>query len=200
VVAERLRPMLATTDVLPEGKDWQFEFKWDGIRVIVDWDGTALRLLSRNGNDVTVSWPEVAGLGLVLGSEPAILDGELVVMNEQRRPDFGLLQQRLHVRDPATVARLAEHLPATLLLFDVLTFAGHDARPLPLSERRRLLEQLELDGPSWKVPPVFVGDGEATMAAAERLELEGAVAKRLGSTLCVGKTQRFLAQGQDHPA
>lgn len=179
--------MLAGTDILPLGGGWQFEFKWDGVRVIVVWDGQNVRLLSRNGNDFTASWPEVLGIGGDLGEGPAVLDGELVVMNEERRPDFGLLQQRLHVSDPLAVAGLAGHLPATLLLFDVINFAGQDTRDLPLSDRRTLLERLELDGPAWKVPPVFVGEGEATLDAAERLGLEGIVAKRLSSTYTSGK-------------
>lgn len=181
-----LRPMLATAGELPTGDGWQYEFKWDGVRLILETDGATHRCLTRNLNDITASWPELDGISAALGGRAAVLDGEIVVMNEHGRPDFGLLQRRLHVNDRAAAARLASTLPATLLVFDLLEFDGHDLRVLPLSSRREVLEQLELDGPSWKVPPVVVGDGPATLDAASQLGLEGVVAKRRNSTYVAG--------------
>lgn len=178
--------MLATAGELPRGSRWQFEFKWDGVRLVAAVADGATRVWSRNLRDQTASWPELAGLAAALGGVSAVLDGEIVVMNPEGRPDFGLLQRRLHVGDATTVARLAGDLPATYLIFDLLELDGHDLRGLPLTDRRRLLEQLELDGPAWKVPAVF-DDGDATLDAARRLQLEGVMAKRADSTYRPGQ-------------
>ncbi len=183
-----LRPMLATSaDHPPEGEGWQYEFKWDGVRLIVVVDPDGIRCLSRNLNDLTTSWPELTGLPGAVGGRAATFDAEIVVMGERGAPDFGLLQRRLHVSDPSTAAKLAQELPATLMVFDLLDFDGLDLRNLPLADRRRLLEGLELDGPAWKVPPVFEGDGAATLHAARSLHLEGIVAKRLESIYTPGR-------------
>lgn len=178
--------MSAVAGELPTGEGWLFEFKWDGVRTLVEWDGARLRLWSRNGNDVTDGYPELAGLGAALGTEPAVLDGEIVALDENGRPSFGLLQQRMHVRGGA-VARLAVEVPVHLFLFDVVRFAGHDLAGLPLTERRRVLDDLDLEGPAWRVPPSFRDDGAVVLAAAEQLGLEGVVAKRLSSTYEAGR-------------
>ena len=185
-MATDLRPMLAAAGDLPTGAGWQFEFKWDGARLVVELED-GIRCWSRNLRDQAASWPELAGLADEFGGRRVVLDGEIVVMNSDARPDFGLLQRRLHVVDPASVARLVTEYPATYLVFDLLEFDGHDLRPLPLSDRRRLLDDLELDGPAWKTPPVFVDDGRATLDAAARLELEGVVAKRLDGSYRPGQ-------------
>lgn len=179
-------PMLAVSGELPTGEGWLYEFKWDGIRTLAEWDGAKLRLWSRNGNDVTAGYPELAGLGGDLGSEPALVDGEIVALDEQGRPSFGLLQQRMHVRG-AAVARLVGEVPVHLFVFDILRFAGRDLTALPLVERRRVLDDLDLEGPSWRVPPSFVDDGSVVLDAASRLGLEGVVAKRLTSTYDAGR-------------
>ena len=173
-------PMLATTGSLPNTGGWSYEFKWDGMRLIVDWDGGALRLWSRNGNDVTDSFPELAGLGAVLGAHPAVLDGEVVVLDEENRPEFGLLQRRMHVRGAEAIRLVAVH-PVHLFLFDLLRSDGHEVIDRPLEERRALLAELDLAGPSWRVPPSFADDGQVVLDTARRLGLEGVIAKRVGS-------------------
>jgi bifunctional non-homologous end joining protein LigD len=175
-----LTPMLATSGTLPTGQGWLYEFKWDGMRLVVDWDGDALRLWSRNGIEATESYPELAALAERLGPDPLVLDGEVVVLDEQNRPDFGLLQRRMHVRG-AEARRLVAIHPVQLFCFDVLRTGRHELLDLPLQDRRRLLEALELQGPSWRVPPAFVDDGPVVLDTAKRLGLEGVIAKRLSS-------------------
>lgn len=177
-----MKPMLATAGELPHDEAaWAFEFKWDGVRAIADVDNGAATFWSRSENNMTVAYPELAGLGRDLGGGRTVLDGEIVALDEQRRPDFGLLASRIHIADPARAAELAGHVPVTYFVFDVVMIGGTNAAGLEWSQRRRLLESLELDGAAWKVPPVFVGEGQATLDAARSLELEGVVAKRLDS-------------------
>ncbi len=181
-------PMLAVPGELPPDSDeWVFEFKWDGVRAIALVEDGVSTLWSRSGREMTTAYPELAGLAADLGEGRTVLDGEIVVLDEHHRPDFGLLAHRIHIGDPTAAAALAGDHPATYFIFDVLMIGGVDATGLDWSQRRRLLESLDLDGVAWRVPPVFVAEGEVTFDAAERLELEGVVAKRVDSTYRPGK-------------
>ena len=118
-----LQPMLATLGELPparEDADWAYEMKWDGMRAIVRIDGGRLSLHSRNDRDVTVSFPEIRPLDEVFGTDQAVLDAEIVCFDEQGRPDFGRLQDRMHVGSAATARTLAKTRPVVLLAFDLL--------------------------------------------------------------------------------
>jgi bifunctional non-homologous end joining protein LigD len=170
--------MLATKgDHVPSGADWTHEVKWDGMRVLVDRTPAGLRIYSRNENDVTVSFPELLGLGAV--ADDFLLDGEVVALGEGV-PSFGALADRMHVRDATKARRLAERNPVTLIAFDLLRLDGEDLCARPLSERRTRLEALGLDDVAWQVPPTY-DDGPMLLDAAERQGLEGIVSKRLSS-------------------
>jgi bifunctional non-homologous end joining protein LigD len=136
-----------------------------------------------------------------LGSREVVLDGEIVALDAAGRPDFGLLQQRMHVTVPAQVRALVERVPVSYLAFDVLYLDGRSLLARPYTERRELLEGLGLEGPRWGVPPAFPGDGEAALAASQAQRLEGVVAKRLDSRYEPGrrsgawvKVKRFRTQ------
>ncbi|HEY7272065.1 MAG TPA: non-homologous end-joining DNA ligase [Actinoplanes sp.] len=175
-------PMLATAGPLPVGPGWSYEFKWDGVRVLSRFEDGPPRLYARSGAVVTIAYPEVAGLSLPPGS---LLDGEMVVLDAGGRPSFTALAERMHVRDPGRAAKLAATVPVTYMIFDVLRLAGENLAPLPYRERRARLDELDLAGPHWMVPPVFA-DGPATTAAAQENRLEGVVAKRLESPYLPG--------------
>ncbi len=189
---ELVRPMLATAGSLPplrEEDRWVFEMKWDGVRAVVYVEGgRVVRLLSRNDRDVSGSYPELRGLGEALGSTAAVLDGEIVAFDQDGRPDFGTLQQRMHVGSPSR--SLMRDVPVMFFAFDVLWLDGRPAWQLPWEERRELLESLPLAGPHWQVPPVFEGDGEAAVDTSLAQGLEGVIAKRRDSTYEPGRRSR----------
>ncbi len=184
-----LVPMKATSGDLPVGAGWTYEIKWDGMRALCFVDGDRLRVQSYNERDVTASWPELAGLPDALPATTALLDGELVATDDAGRPSFGLLQQRMHVTDPAEAARRAADVPVVYMAFDLLHLDGHDLTDLPLSDRRRLLDQVLEPGPRWCCSPMH-DDGPALLAAATDHDLEGVVAKRLDSRYEPGKRTR----------
>jgi bifunctional non-homologous end joining protein LigD len=178
--------MLATAGTLPTDDDaWAYEVKWDGVRALVAVDGGRLTITSRNGNDVTSSYPELADLGRQLGSTSALLDGEVVALDPAGRTDFGRLQSRMHVARPS--AALRRDTPVQLLLFDVLHLAGASLLERPYDERRATLEGLGVQGEHWSVPPAFLGGGAAVLDATRAQGLEGVVAKRRGSTYVPGR-------------
>jgi bifunctional non-homologous end joining protein LigD len=176
---ELVRPMLAVPGELPADDDgWVYEMKWDGVRAVAYLDGGRVRLMSRNDLEITASYPEVVGLGEQLGSTPAVLDGELVAFNARGAPDFGRLQQRMHIKG-AAARRLVASVPVVYLLFDVLHLDGRDTHDRPWHERRALLEELGLEGASWRTPTAFDGAaGQDVLAASLQNGLEGVLAKR----------------------
>ncbi len=179
-------PMLATLIDEPfDDPRWSFEPKWDGIRVIAVCDD-ATRLFSRNGNDVTAAYPELARLHERLVAIDAMVDGEVVAF-DGGVPSFQKLQTRMHVRDPARIERLAESTPVTLLVFDVLYEDGRNLTSRPLSERRERLEELVVRSERVELSTAVVGDGTALFAAARAEGLEGIVAKRLSSPYELGR-------------
>lgn len=182
------RPMLATlSDTLPVGPGWAFELKWDGIRALGLVDDGAVRLWTRNGNEVTGRYPELDALAGGLGVHRALLDGEIVTFDDRGRPSFERLQRRMHVADPGEIRRLSAEVPVVYIVFDVLWADGHMVTGLPYAERRRLLRALVPDGETWRVPPNEEGDGSAMLAVSRQFELEGVVAKRLDSLYEVGR-------------
>ena len=179
---EHVSPMLARLGRLPRNEaGWGFEVKWDGVRAIAFCEPGRVRLQSRNLKDITSRYPEVRGLREALGAQPAVLDGEIVAFDEEGRPSFERLQQRMHVASEARVRRLAASLPVVYVVFDLLYLDGEDLMPLPYEQRRERLEALELAGPAWQVPAYHRGQGRALLAATRDQGLEGVVAKRLDS-------------------
>ncbi len=192
-----LSPMLAVAGDLPTGRGWAFEFKWDGIRVLLWIDGGRPRALSRNGKDVTGAFPELRELAEAVGSDQMVLDGELVVLGEGGRPTFSRLQHRMHVQAPKDAARAAVRDPASLVVFDLLHLNGRSLVGLSYDERRAQLEQLGIAGPSWGVAPSFTEDpADAVLRSAVSLGMEGVVAKRRSSAYQARGPQPRLDQGQ----
>jgi bifunctional non-homologous end joining protein LigD len=174
-----MRPMLATpTDHVPLGADWVHEVKWDGVRVLVDVVAGVVRMTSRNDNPVTLAWPDL--VAPPLGDRDLLVDGEVIALNERGIPDFRVLQHRMHVRKVADAARLAERIPATLMVFDLLRLDGDDLTGRPLAERRELLDGLGLGRSTWQVPASY-DDGAMLWDATGQQGLEGIVSKRRSS-------------------
>jgi bifunctional non-homologous end joining protein LigD len=186
---ESIAPMLATQGSLPPPEDdthWAYEFKWDGVRALARVEGGQVQLLARSGHDITITYPELRGLGEHLGSTQVLLDGEIVALREGR-PSFAALQQRMHVANVAQARRLVDVQPVTYLIFDVLHLDGRSTLALPYTRRRELLESLKLYGPRWQTAPSFPGDGTVILQAATEQRLEGLVAKRMTSRYHPGR-------------
>jgi bifunctional non-homologous end joining protein LigD len=175
-----IRPMLATPGRLPADDDgWAYEIKWDGVRVIAYVEGGQVRLQSRNDKDLTAAFPEFQTVGRFFGSRPGVLDGELVVIGDDGKPDFGRLQHRLHLTKANAIAQLAADSPATYVVFDLLYLGGQPLFDLPYDERRRQLESLGLSGASVVTADSYRDvTGAEVLRATQEAGLEGVVAKR----------------------
>ncbi len=177
--ARDVEPMKATRRASAfTDPEWVFELKYDGYRLIAGREGGEAVLVSRNGNDLTPTFPEVARAVCGLSYEGPVLDGEVVVHDEQGLPSFGRLQKRGRLQNRRDIARAALELPATFYAFDLLALAGADLRELPLLERKALLrEVLPTVGPI-RYSDHIVGEGEALWAKVGELGIEGIMAKR----------------------
>ena len=176
-----VRPMLATPGKPFTAPDWVFEIKYDGYRLLAGKEAGRARLLSRSGRDLTDVFPDVAEAVAALPIDDLLLDGEVVVHGPDGLPSFALLQQRGLLTRRADIARAAVRLPATLYAFDLPLAAGYDLRPLPLVERKRLLQSVLPSVGAIRFSEHIPADGERMFAEAARLGLEGIVGKRADS-------------------
>lgn len=188
---DEVRPMLAVAGTLPRDDDgWAYELKWDGIRAISYVDGGRIRIVSRNGNDLSSSFPELRALGEHLGSHQAVFDGEIVAFDDKGRPRFQRLQPRIHAADPQKAKRLAAEQPVVYVLFDLLYLDGASLIGQPYIDRRRRLEDLGLETGgtgSWTLSRRFDGPGADILRASQEQGLEGVLAKRLDGPYLPGK-------------
>ena len=193
-------PMLAVAGTAADvDDDWAVEMKWDGIRAVAVVQGDRVTLTSRNGNDLTPAYPELQVLaGLVDSDGGAVLDGEVVAVDEAGRPDFGLLQTRMGLSRPREVARAAAGAPVRYLLFDVLHAEGRSLLRRTYDERREVLERIVTSEGPVDVPVAFDGDLEEAMRTSQRLRLEGVVAKRRDATYSAGRRSRAWIKMKHH--
>jgi bifunctional non-homologous end joining protein LigD len=184
---ESIEPMLARSGELPDGDQWAFEVKWDGVRAIAFVQGGRLRLASRKANDITARYPELRDLARALGAREAVLDGEVVAFDADGRPSFQRLQGRMHLTSESQVRRLSQSEPVVYIIFDLLFLDGRSLMGLPYAERRERLRELDLRGRTWQTPAHHVGDGAALLEASRAQGLEGIVAKRLDCPYMPGR-------------
>ncbi len=185
----RIDPCLATLVAKPpNGTDWAFEVKWDGYRLAVHIEKGGVKILTRGGHDWTARFPSILAESPHLPLKTAVLDGEAVVLDDQGRSDFGLLQRALGRRPAA-------HEPGEIILyaFDLLYLDGRDLRHLPQRERRRLLEPL-LEGRigAIRLSEEVEADGETFFRVACELGLEGIIAKHRARPYRSGKRPEWL--------
>jgi bifunctional non-homologous end joining protein LigD len=175
-----VEPMRATLADRPfDDPDWLFEVKWDGYRVeAVVRDGRA-RLWTRNRQDAGRYFPDLAGTADWIAAETAIVDGEVVALDDEGRPRFSLLQDRTGIRTgraPGT-RKHGEPAPIVYQAFDLLYLDGRSLLEVPLEERKRLLRGRLRSHPLVRYAGHVVGDGLAFHDAARAQQLEGIVAK-----------------------
>lgn len=168
----KFRPMLVSSGTLPtDSEKWSYEVKWDGFRALVDASSAGVTVWSRNGYDMTDRYPELCRLRDGVNKR-VILDGEIVCLDGDGKPDFAGLWFR---------SRGATDRAVCLMAFDVLELKGKVLMERPYRERRRVLENLDLNSGYWCTPEIHIAEGQALFRATKEMGLEGVVAKRLDS-------------------
>lgn len=165
---------------LPEGEEWLYEVKLDGYRVLIIKDGSHVELQSRNHKDLTPMYPGIAAAALNLRADQAIVDGEIVALDESGRPAFQALQHRTS----------HPHHHIVFYAFDVLHLDGRDIMGEALEKRRRLLPKLVAENPLIRVSDDLPGSASQVVEAVCALGLEGVIAKRRGSMYQPGERSK----------
>ena len=182
--------MLATLGRPPAGDDFAVEVKYDGQRGLVVVDDDGLAVFTRNGADVSRTFPELAGIRTAIGGRRAILDGEIVAVGSDGRPSFTRLQRRWpQQRRPS--AELIREVPTRFLAFDALAVDGVDITGEPYGRRREILSEIMVvdSSPTMTVPRHWVDVSPADMLdVCAANAMEGIVAKRLDSPYRPGRS------------
>jgi len=172
-------PMKARLAAHPPKGDWSYEIKFDGFRALALKGGSQVRLLSRNEKDFGGKFPEVMEALLSLDAREAIVDGEIVALDEKGRSSFQLLQARELGQ---------ERPPLFFYAFDLLRLDGESLVDLPLEKRREKLEHLLHGAPEIiRYSDTLGTDAKRLLAQAKKLGLEGLIGKRAGSSYEIGK-------------
>jgi len=189
---ETVKLMLAESrDHAFSGAGWLFELKLDGYRVLGARHGGP-RLLSRNGNDLSACFPEVVRALRALPLDGLLLDGEIVALDQNGRPNFQRLQQRGQLRRPLDIRHAAVEIPVTFFAFDLLAFEDFDLRPLPLSTRKALLRKVVPPAGVIRLLDHFEEEGEVLYEQVQKLGLEGIVAKQADAPYRSGRSATWL--------
>lgn len=180
--------MLATAGTLADvgAEGWAAEMKWDGVRALVHVSTGGVRVFGRSGLETTEQYPEVAEVLDAVHATSVVLDGEVVALDGQGRPNFGLLQPRMQATGHQ-VAAAARRQGVHLMLFDLLAMDGHELTGFAYHQRRGLLEQVISPSRTVQVPPAFEGDIPGALSTSADQGLEGIVAKRVDSIYRAGQ-------------
>jgi bifunctional non-homologous end joining protein LigD len=193
VDAKSVKLMLAeTVERAFSRKEWLFEPKLDGYRVLAARAKGEQRLLTRNGNDCAAGFPEIVRAIAALPFDRLVLDGEVVALGDDGRPSFQRLQGRARLSRAIDIRHATVNIPVTYYAFDLLGFEDFDLRSLPLTARKEVLRKL--------LPPVGAlrylehveEEGEVLYQETQRLGLEGIVAKKAGSPYKAGRSPAWL--------
>lgn len=181
------KPMLASPGSLPIGPEWFYEFKWDGMRLIVEGSPEGgLRMHSREGIDFTGAFPELDGMLSAFreaGIENFVLDGELVALHNGKE-SFPALTNRMKLRTstPARIAEEAKLYPVNYIMFDAIHLNDMRLAGREYVERRTVLEQMVPMGDAWTISMRLTAEwAESMLATVKQLGMEGVVAKRAQS-------------------
>lgn len=174
-------PMMAKTGEPFDSDRHIFETKWDGLRALLFFQNGKVELQNRNRRDVTMGYPEIVSSKTIVKARKAILDGEVVVLNEKGLPDFGRMQTRFGHNDRTAVEAVRIINPTTYVAFDLLHLDGKDIVKSPLLERKEKLRSIVIEGPHMMYGDHAEKNGREFTARLIKLGFEGTIAKEKDS-------------------
>lgn len=185
-----VHPMLATLVDGPfDDNEWLFEIKWDGYRAVAFIENGRVRLVSRTQNEFT-QYPELDDLPRFVKAKTAVLDGEIVALDDEGRASFSLMQQRNSRFSRRTLRK--DDFPILYYAFDLLYLDGYSLERVDLERRKELLKQILIEGPTLRFSDHHLERGTALYEAAKQKQLEGIVAKRRASCYVQKRSREWL--------
>lgn len=188
-----IKPMLATLVDDPfSDPDWLFETKWDGVRAVCFISKGRARFVSRNQIEMTGQYPELAGIADQVNASQAILDGEIVALDEHGVSRFQLLQRRLGRKNEGEIRQLASRTRIAYYVFDLIHLDGLDLTGCSLLDRKTTLESILKPSKNVRYSDHIISEGKKLYAEISKVPLEGMIAKRLNSTYVQRRTTEWL--------
>jgi len=186
----KVRPMLATPIEEPfDNPAWLFEIKWDGYRAVAFIKDGSVRLVSRNHNDLTGQFPELRDLPGFIKAKQAVVDGEIVALDEQGRPSFSLMQQRTGFQAGRRRLPGRAEVPILYYAFDLIYLDGYDLHRVGLEQRKELLRSMFQDGDVLRFSDHYPEKGRDLFHVARQRGLEGILAKKRDSAYQEDRTR-----------
>jgi len=186
-------PMLATSIDEPfDGPEWLFEIKWDGYRAVAFIENNKARLISRNQNELTARYPELKDLPNFVKAKNAILNGEVVALDDEGRASFSLMQQRTGFRPGGRRTATNADVPVLYYAFDLLYLDGFDWRRVPLEDRKKKLASILVTGDFLRYSDHYEQQGKALFELARQKGLEGILAKKRDSIYQERRSSEWL--------
>jgi bifunctional non-homologous end joining protein LigD len=193
-------PVVAVTGELPRDDGaYAFEIAWGGMRAIAFCEPGRLRLEDTAGGEITPLYPELSRLTRQIGARTAVLDGELLALDADGRPDRARLERRAKPASESTARTRARETPVVYEIYDVVYLDGRSVNALPWRERRERLEGLGLRGASWRTSHAHRGDGAALLEAARAQGLPGIVGKPVESPYAPGAGWIRIPAAEEKP-
>lgn len=189
-----VKPMLATlVDEAFQDEGWLYELKFDGYRAVAFIEEGKVRLVSRNQNDFTHAYPELAVIAGAVQGKRVVLDGEICALDEQGRSSFSLMQQRtgLSGNEARKIRNSRPDIPIVYYVFDLLYVDGYSVMRVDLEERKRALREILRPSELVRYSESF-DDGMGLYRAAKERGLEGIVAKKRSSCYVEKRSSDWL--------
>jgi len=181
LIDKKIKPMLCKTGKAFNDKGWIFELKIDGTRALFFFKNGKLKIQNRRLKDITYRYPEFSDLPKFIKAKEAILDGEIVILNEEGKPDFYKLATREQTSGKLKIKFLSKTIPATYFAFDIIYKDGKDLRNVPLIERKKILKSVIKKNKYLLFLDYIKEKGKEFFKAVKKNKLEGIVGKRINS-------------------
>lgn len=184
-----IQPMLAKIEDKPfNSKEFIFEVKWDGERIIAVYEKNRISFFTRNKKEIAFRYPEIANeLPHALKNQSVVLDGEIVVLDKKGVSSFPALQNRIGLNDKDEIESWSKKLPVYFMVFDLLKVGNQSLFEMPLIERKEKLKSVLAETKHIKLPDYIFEKGVNFYKAAEKKGLEGIIAKKKTSQYFPGK-------------
>ena len=183
-----LKPIIpfepVSADKIPEGPDWIYQVKWDGVRVLTYFDGKKIKLFNRHLNERTSIFPELKAIKSHLSAKSFIIDGEIIALNEEGKPSFHEVMRRDSIRRIERVNEMVEIVPIYYIVFDIIFYNGKWINEQPLKERLDLLTEIMKPNDQFQLIPSY-DEGKDLLTVTKEHDLEGIVCKKLSSNYII---------------
>lgn len=182
-----------STSIPPKGDNWVTQIKWDGVRVLLYFDGNETKLFNRRMNERTLQYPELLDVSAFCKAHSVILDGEIIAL-DQSKPSFYEVMKRDSLKQTQKIKHSLARIPVTYIIFDVLFYNGDWVTDRPLEYRQALLEKMIIPQNNLQIAQNF-DDGKALFDQMKQYQMEGVIFKDLRSTYSInGKDGRWRKQ------